>query len=509
MKLYDNPWGFSVEHTNPFQLFSLLQEVAQSEQKAQDVVDLSRGDPGYGFSPSVRGREFLSFLLFLDTKLNNVKHLFVEHEAEHEKELLEEIGVFAHSAYVPALATRYLSDLSEFIQRCIQIAGTEGVEMKPYDVLHEIFKHSTISGGTYHDPKGEKLVRMIVAWWHKKNVTTAFSYEDLIFTSGASHAIGTIFKLLGEEGLQYLTHGDSVLISSPAYNPYNAILQHRGLQTVSISIDPTTGKIEERSFEVLKAAKGVKLLILIDPNNPTGFSMDDETMEALAKFAKEQDAIIITDEVYSAFFEDRKSIVDLCPERTLRIQARSKIERSTGLRFGDVLICPETNKYLSEVKLKDLLREGQDFMKAFMFAKGPGGVHGEFQHTTFVTGPDQYLGAAHILLGEDERKKYRETMRKNQEVFCKTLGLPHKGNLYYVMFDMNEVPDCKTQDLPPEQKIYDLAKLGVIYIPANLFFSEEDRALKSRVNTVRASLANGTPDKIKRAAEITRQYLTH
>lgn len=509
MKLFDNPWGFSVDHTNPFQLFSLLQEVAGSAQKPQDIIDLSRGDPGYGFSPSVRGREFLSFLLFLDTKLNNTKRLFADSEPVDEKQILEEIAVFAHSAYVPALATRYLGDLSEFIQRCIQIAREEGVEMTPYDVLMEMFKHSTVSGGTYHDPRGEKLVRMIIAWWHKKTVQTPFSYEDLIFTSGASHAIGTIFKLLGQEGLQFLTHGDSVLISSPAYNPYNAILQHRGLQSVSISLDPLTGKLEERSYEALKNAKGVKVLILIDPNNPTGFSMDEATMEVLAKFAKEQDAIIITDEVYSAFFEDRKSIIDLCPERTLRIQARSKIERSTGLRFGDVLICPETNKYLSEVRLKDLLPEGFDFKKAFLFAKGPGGVHGEFQHTTFVTGPDQYLGAAHILLGDEERKKYRETMRKNQEVFSKTLGLPHQGNLYYVMFDMNDVPGCTTQDIPPEQKIYDLAKLGVIYLPANLFFSEEDRALKSRAHTVRASLANGTPEKIKQAAEITRQYLTH
>ncbi|MFA5789032.1 MAG: pyridoxal phosphate-dependent aminotransferase [Candidatus Gracilibacteria bacterium] len=509
MKLYDNLWGFSVEHTNPFQLFSLLQEIAQSERKIQDIVDLSRGDPGYGFSPSVRGREFLSFLLFLDTKLNNPNHLFAENEKEAEKQILEEIAVFAHSAYVPALATRYLNDLSEFIQRCIQIAQGEGVEMSPYDVLFEIFKHSTVSGGTYHDPKGEKLVRMIVAWWHKKTVQTPFSYEDVIFTSGASHAIGTIFKLLGQEGLQFLTHGDKVLISSPVYSPYKTILQRRGLQALSISVDPLTGKVEGRSLEVLNTAKSVKLLILIDPNNPTGFSMDDETMKILAKFAKEQDAIIITDEVYSAFFEDRKSILDLCPERTLRIQARSKIERSTGLRFGDLLICPETNKYLTEVRLKDLLPEGYDFKKAFIFAKGPGGVHGEFQHTTFVTGPDQYLGAAHILLGEEERKKYRETMRKNQEVFCKTLGLPHEGNLYYTMFDMNDVPGCTTQDIPPEQKICDLARLGVIYLPSNLFFSEEDRAFKSRIHTVRASLANGTPDKIKQAAEITRQYLTH
>lgn len=509
MKLYDNPWGFSVEHTNPFQLFSLLQEIALTEQKSQKIVDLSRGDPGYGFSPSVRGREFLSFLLFLDTKLNNAKHLFAESSPEDEQALLEEIAVFAHSAYVPALATRYLNDLSEFIQRCIQIAQGFGETLQPYDVLREIFKHSTVSGGTYHDPKGEKLVRMIVAWWHKKTVQASFSYDDLIFTSGASHAIGTIFKLLGQEGLQYLTHGDRVLITSPAYNPYNAILQHRGLQAVSISMDPLTGKIEERGLKQLDELNDIKVLILIDPNNPTGFSMDEETMTTLAKFAQRNDAIIITDEVYSAFFEDRKSIVDLCPERTLRIQARSKIERSTGLRFGDLLITPETNAYLTDKRLKGLLPEGQDFKKAFLFAKGPGGVHGEFQHTTFVSGPDQYLGAAHILLGEDERKKYRETIRKNQDVFCRTLGLPHQGNLYYTLFDMNEVPGCTTADLPPEQKIFDLAKLGVIVLPANLFFSEEDRQAKSRSNTVRVSLANATPDKIKRSAEIIRHYLTH
>ena len=95
------------------------------------------------------------------------------------------------------------------------------------------------------------------------------------------------------------------------------------------------------------------------------------------------------------------------------------------------------------------------------------------------------------------------------EVFCQTLGLPHHGNLYYIIFDMNEVPGCRVQALPPEQKISDLAKLGVIYLPANLFFSEEDRLAQPRNQMLRASLANATPEKVKRSAEITRYYLTH
>jgi aspartate/methionine/tyrosine aminotransferase len=508
MKLFDNPWGFSVEHTNPFQLFPLLQELARSSG-AEEVVDLSRGDPGYGFAPSVRGREFVSFLMFLDTKLNHAKELFAKTDREDENQILEEIAVAAHSAYVPALATRYLNDLSEFIQRCVQIAASEGVSMAPYDVLFELFKNSTMSGGTYHDPRGEKLVRMLVAWWHKKTLKTPFSYEDILFTGGASHAIGTIFKLLGEEGLQYLGHGDTVVVTSPVYAPYRIILQNRGLNIESISQDPLTGRLSEESLARVEALKNVKVLILIDPNNPTGFSLDKTTLQRLAKFAKDQDALIVSDEVYSAFFEERLSILDLAPERTLRIQSRSKIERSSGLRFGDVLIPPEMNQYMTEVRMKDLLPAKRDFRTAFQFAKGPGGVHGEFQHTTFLSGPDQYLGAAHLLLGEKDRREFRVTIQKNGEVFTKGLGLPHQGNLYYIIFDLNEVPGCTTQDIPPEQKIHDLAKLGVIFLPANMFFSEEDRAAKDRKNTVRASLGNGSPDKIKRAAEITRHYLTH
>ena len=62
--------------------------------------------------------------------------------------------------------------------------------------------------------------------------------------------------------------------------------------------------------------------------------------------------------------------------------------------------------------------------------------------------------------------------------------------------------------MPPEQKLLELAELGVLYLPANLFFSEGDREVKNRRNTVRVSLSNAGPEKIRQAAEITRDYLT-
>lgn len=507
MKLYDNEWGFSVDHSNPFRVFPLLQKIARESVGAENVIDLSRGDPGYGFAPSVRGRNFISFLLFLDTKLNAPGARYIERRNMDEKRILEDIATAARSHYVPAVAERNLRDLSDFVQMSIQIAGEQGVEWEVKDVLYELFKYATVSGGTYHDPQGELLARMIVAWWHKKTIAHPFNYEDLVFTAGASHAIGTLFKLLGQEGFQYLGPGDKVIISSPVYAPYNTIMERRGIDVLSVPLNPITGKIEKEGKEVLAKAKGVKAVLLIDPNNPSGFSLEVDTIKAFGKLAEEQDAVIITDEVYSAFFEDKVGMVDIVPKRTIRIQARSKIERSTGLRFGDVLITKVANEYLTE-KFKDMLPEGRDFKTAFIFAKGPGGIHGEFQHTTFVPGPAQYLGVAHILLGGEERGEYRQLVAENRDIFNKTLGLKHKGNMYYVIFDMNDVPGCTLKDMAPEAKMVELAKKGVVLIPANLFFSEEDRGRKDRRNAVRACIVNAGPDKIQEAAEIIRNTLT-
>ena len=83
--------------------------------------------------------------------------------------------------------------------------------------------------------------------------------------------------------------------------------------------------------------------------------------------------------------------------------------------------------------------------------KGPSGA-GELQHTTFVPGPVQYLGAAHILLGSDERSEYRGVVKKNHEIFNGILGLKNKTNLYYVMFDMDEIEGANKQDIPAEEK---------------------------------------------------------
>ena len=112
-----------------------------------------------------------------------------------------------------------------------------------------------------------------------------------------------------------------------------------------------------------------------------------------------------------------------------------------------------------------------------------------------------------MVLGEREREAYKDAVAGNMKAFTETLGLSHEGNQYYIIFDLNDVSGARKGAVPPEEKLLELAKRGVVYIPSNLFFSGADRARQDYRNTVRASVVNTSLENVKKAAKITREYL--
>ena len=497
---------FSVRDDEPFVIFQILQEIVRKERAQSDIIDLSRGDPGYGFTPSVRGRECASFVLFLDSILNaNAGERFGRWEESTSKELWKEIEEKTKTHFHPSTGDHLLGLLREFVAEAVTSAKGEGKNWSEFTVLSALFTHSAMSGGSYLHPRGEALSRIITASWHRKELGVPVQSDDLLLTNGASHAIGSLFKALGTEGCGFLQEGDAVCIASPVYAPYNQLLKERGLHVLTLSIDPLTGKIAEEDVRALKETKAhVKALFLIDPHNPTGFSLSERELTLLATIAKERNLLIITDEVYSSFFPRKKTMLVLAPERTMCINARSKIERSTGLRFGEIIVLPEGRKHLAALLG---LPDAEGLWKLLLRAKSPGRAGGQFQHTTFVPGPAQLLGIAHIVLGGEERKTYLKNVEENRRTFLKTLSLPHQGNTYYVIFDLDTLPECKTQHLPMEERLLRLAKAGVIYLPAYRFFAEKDRSRPGALTSVRASIVNTSAEKLKEAGRRTREVL--
>ena len=510
MKLRDNEWGFDLNLDNPFRIFRVLREIAIESVGEENIVDLSRGDPGYGFSPSVRGREFYSFLLEIDTIFNYPGEHFVSDNRDDFDTLWQKIQDHARKIYSEKKSDKLIEDFYFFLTRIEKYAGAQGLDWDKKDIIFEIFKYSASAGGSYLNPQGEELVRSVIANNLNEKLDLGIDYQDLILLQGVSHGIGTIFKALCDDKVDYLKPGDHVLITTPVYSPYNTILENRGLKPYSIPIDSKTGEVVGDLDEILKnAPKNTKLVCTIDPNNPTGFTCNKELLKKIAEFAEERNALIVSDEVYGDFFLEReKSIMHFARKRTILITGISKIERSTGLRFGQYVISKEAQKYIPEEILKGKLDTAIDLMQLLIFAKAPGAIRGEFQHVTFTTGPSQYLGISHMIFGDDDRDEYLRRIRVNMENFYEILELPYKKNLYYACFDLMDIPGNTREGLKPEELFVGLAKKGVVLIPSNLFFAEELRDKKDYRTFARGSLPNVTFSNLQKGAKWIKEYIT-
>lgn len=506
-KLADNEWGFDVTQNNPFQIFRLLQVVAKESVGADAMIDLSRGDPGQGYVPTARGRRFYGYLCCLDAHLNNRDRRLTDFDEESFDELWKDIEEYTGKHFSGDYYD-IMKDWSELFQRMAVIGQRQKTEYTKYRVVHEMFKNSALTGGKYLEPQGEPLVRAIIADSYHDIIMEPINYDDMVFFNGASHAMAGLLRGLGPDGIGFVGRGERVVMPSPTYAPYNNSISGLGLKSMALEVDYLTGAISEESFHRFENCPDpVKLIVLVDPNNPSGFAMQERDIERVCEIARKHNSLIITDEVYSELFPAKKTVIDFAPERTIRISAVSKIYVSCGLRFGCILSSKRGRQNIEENILKDYLPKGMDLMQFFIALKNPGTVYGEFKHITFVPGPSQYLGALHTLLGKTEKEQYIAFAAKNSQTFREVLELPHRGNNYYTVFDMNAVKGCKKQNVPPEQKLTDLAKKGVLFIPAIRFFDQEAREEADLTNLVRVSLSNDTNENLRRAAEITKEYL--
>ena len=510
LKLCDNKWGFDLALDNPFRIFRVLRQIAVEKVGEVNVVDLSRGDPGYGFSPSVKGREFYAFLLFVDSIFNNPEEHFVSDNRDDFETIWRKIQERTKEVYMPKKAEKLLEDFYFFLTRIEKYAKNQGLDWDKKKIVFEMLKYSALSGGSYLDPQGETLIRLAVANHYNEKIDINIDYRDLVLMQGVSHGIGTIFKLLCDENVNYLQKGDTVIILSPSYAPYNTIMENRGINVFPVPVNSENGKIEGNLREILqRAPESSKMICLIDPNNPTGFSCDEKILKEVADFAEERNLLIISDEVYSDFFFGRtKNIMHFAGKRSIVIGGRSKIERSTGLRFGEYVITREGQKFIAEELFKNNLDGNADLIALLIAAKAPGGIKGEFMHTTFVTGPSQYLGLSHMIFGDDDREEYLKRIRVNMESFYEILGLPYNKNLYYANFDLKEIPGNTKQDSTPEELFFGLAEKGVVLIPSNLFYSEEERKQKDYRSFARASLPNLTFSYLQKAARLIKEFMT-
>ncbi|MDZ4183074.1 MAG: pyridoxal phosphate-dependent aminotransferase, partial [Candidatus Cloacimonadaceae bacterium] len=117
------------------------------------------------------------------------------------------------------------------------------------------------------------------------------SIDRICVTNGAEEAIFiTLFALINP--------GDKVAIPDPDYTAYPAICQMLEAKNVRLPFREDFHSIDWDVWEQILSG-GVKALILSNPSNPSGFTLDEASAQKLAEICDRHQVAIIVDEIYS------------------------------------------------------------------------------------------------------------------------------------------------------------------------------------------------------------------
>jgi alanine-synthesizing transaminase len=117
------------------------------------------------------------------------------------------------------------------------------------------------------------------------------SADRVLITSGTSEGIELALTGIVDEG-------EEVLVPSPTYPLYTAVLAKIGAQPAYYRTDHTNNW--QPDLDHIKSLINAKTraLVVIDPNNPTGAIYPEATRRALIAIAEQHGLVILADEVY-------------------------------------------------------------------------------------------------------------------------------------------------------------------------------------------------------------------
>jgi alanine-synthesizing transaminase len=116
--------------------------------------------------------------------------------------------------------------------------------------------------------------------------------DRVVITSGTSEGIELALNALAESG-------DEVLVPTPTYPLYTAVLAKIGARPAFYRTDPAHGWQPDLDHIRSLISTRTKALVVIDPNNPTGASYPADTRKALLEIADTNNIPLLADEVYA------------------------------------------------------------------------------------------------------------------------------------------------------------------------------------------------------------------
>jgi alanine-synthesizing transaminase len=208
--------------------------------------------------------------------------------------------------------------------------------MPPDEIVQDMIRSvpSQVAAG-YTDSKGLFAPRKAVVHYTQEKRIAGVTVDDVYLGNGASELIAMSMNAL-------LDAGDEVLIPSPDYPLYTAVVSLSGGTPVHYLCDEGAGWLPDLQDIRRKLTPATKAIVVINPNNPTGALYPRELLLGILEIARQHQLIVFADEIYDKTLYDgveHTSIAALSEDvLTVTFNGLSKNYRSCGYRAGWMVV---------------------------------------------------------------------------------------------------------------------------------------------------------------------------
>ncbi|MFC3206122.1 pyridoxal phosphate-dependent aminotransferase [Aquamicrobium soli] len=200
---------------------------------------------------------------------------------------------------------------------------------------------AALAGGEtfYTRQKGITELRQALSRYYQRHFGRQFREEEFIVTGSGMHAIQLALAALAGKG-------EEVVYLSPAWPNFAAAAEVAGARAVPVVLDHSDNgwscDVDKISAAVTERTRAI---FVNTPSNPTGWTADRQTLQAILDLARSKGLWIIADEIYSLFHYGHgraPSFLDIAQDddRILFVNSFSKNWAMTGWRVGWMKVHP-------------------------------------------------------------------------------------------------------------------------------------------------------------------------
>lgn len=176
----------------------------------------------------------------------------------------------------------------------------------------------------------------IVGWWKERHAYTLNS-SRLMFALGAIPALATAIRA-------FTNPGDRVLVMSPVYNAFFAVIKNNGriVEENPLSYKDNHYGIDFDDLERKMSREDVVMLVLSNPHNPTGNIFTKEELNRISEIADKYSVMVISDEIHcdivdpGLFYTPYVSVSEKAKKNSLTLMSATKAFNIAGIQTSIV-----------------------------------------------------------------------------------------------------------------------------------------------------------------------------